>query len=235
MKRKERSEPKITQITSFLTHRVTLIADRPNWIAVARLTSLSAGDLPVVLAALVTPLALHVLQARTLTRVPVAELHRRIGTQQVALTPATVLLQRVTVESILAELAVVALRVEHALQTGARPLITVAHVIRIDIVVAVALLAYATRLVWISVEVLGAHIAPGARVASLAVTRHVIGAGDQRTLRSVRMTGRDCVRTPTRPTADLTAQQRIAVVARNATVAVVAGRVVLARQALAGA
>jgi hypothetical protein len=167
----------------------------------------------MVLRALVTPLASHVLQAWTLTRVPITELHRCIRAQHVTLTPATVLLQRITVESVLAVLAVVALRVVHALQTLARSFVTVAHVIRVDVVVAVALLANAAWFVGIAVKVLGAHITPSARVAAFTVTRHVVGAGNQRALGRIRMTRRYCVRTTTRPTPDLTAQQRITVVA----------------------
>lgn len=225
---------KIPQSQIPQTHRIALFVNRSDRIAIARLTSLSAGDLPVVLDALIAVLSTHIGQTRTLSGNPVAMLHRLICPQHVTIARPAVLFQCVSVVPVPTELTMVTFRIVQTLQALTRLRVAVTLLIQVHVVAAIARLADSTRSFRISVVVVRADVALGSRIALVAQANHVIRLRIQQTLISVRMAGSNRVRTAARPTTNLRTQQRITVVTLQAPVAPPAMGKVLALDALSG-
>lgn len=105
--------------------------------------------------------------------------------------------------------------------------IAIARSPQIDVVVAVTLLARATRFVRIAEEVVVARIALHTRMAGITVADDVVSAGHEGALGSVGVTGGDGVGATARSAAYFTSKQRISVETFNALVAVVASGEIL--------
>lgn len=118
--------------------RITLLVNRSHRIALARLASLSASDLPVVLDTLLAVLSTHIGQTRALPRKPVAMLHRLIRAQHVTIARLAVLFQCVSVVPVPTELTMVSFRIVQTLQALTRLGIAVTLLIQVHVVAAIA-------------------------------------------------------------------------------------------------
>lgn len=202
---------------------VTLHRVRALRVAITRLASLAAHQVPVILGTSVARLALDVRQTRTLATGLVAKSRSLIGAQMMTHTLGAILLESIAKVARCAHLARRSGRVVQTLETFARLLVAAARRRHVDVVVALALQTLATRNGRVAIVIVLATITPFAHIARLTMAQHILGARIQFTGLGVRHARAFDARTRTLATAHrpLAADfaQRIAIEATGTLVA----------------